>query len=94
MWEAVEDLFRTGLQPAMTLVIRRGGKIVLKRGIGCVRGNLPGQAGPAVPIHPDAPVSLFSASKAITARSKARHSARVMLHPYGKRRFRARLRVE
>lgn len=67
VWETVEDLFRTGLQPAMTLVIRRGGRVILKRGIGCVRGNLPGQDGPPVPIHPDAPVSLFSASKAITA---------------------------
>jgi CubicO group peptidase (beta-lactamase class C family) len=67
IWHAVEDLYRSGLQPAMTLVIRRHGKIVLKRGIGCLSGNAPGDEGPLVPIHPDAPLSLFSASKAITA---------------------------
>lgn len=67
IWNAVEDLYRTGLQPAMTLVVRRHGRIVLKRAIGCVSGNAPGDDSPPVPLHPDSPVSLFSASKAITA---------------------------
>jgi CubicO group peptidase (beta-lactamase class C family) len=66
-WDAVEALYRTGLQPAMTLCVRRQGKVVLKRAIGCLRGNVPGDAGPAVPLSPDAPISLFSASKAISA---------------------------
>ena len=67
VWDAVEDLYRTGLQPAMTLTIRRRGRIVLKRAIGCLRGNVPGDEGPMVPLSPDAPISLFSASKAISA---------------------------
>lgn len=67
IWDAVEDLYRTGLQPAMTLVIRRSGKIILKRAIGCLSGNAPGDDRPPTPLEPDAPVSLFSASKAITA---------------------------
>jgi CubicO group peptidase (beta-lactamase class C family) len=67
IWHAVEDLYRSGLHPAMTLVVRRHGKIVLKRAIGCLRGNLPDEGGAPVKLHPDAPVSLFSASKAITA---------------------------
>ena len=67
IWNAVEDLYRSGLQPAMTLVIRRHGKIILKRGIGCISGNLQGDEGEPVPIHPDTPISLFSASKAISA---------------------------
>lgn len=67
IWQAVEDLYRSGLHPAMTMVIRRHGRIVLKRAIGCLSGNGPEEKGPHVPIHPDAPVSLFSASKAITA---------------------------
>jgi CubicO group peptidase (beta-lactamase class C family) len=67
VWDAVEDLYRTGLQPAMSLVVRRGGRIVLKRSIGCLRGNIPGDEGPAIPLSPDAPISLFSASKAISA---------------------------
>lgn len=67
IWQAVEHLYQSGLHPAITLVIRRHGRIVLKRAVGCVSGNAPGDNGPPVPIHPDAPVSLFSASKAITA---------------------------
>lgn len=67
IWNAVEDLYRTGLQPAMTLVIRRHGRIILKRAIGCVSGNAPGDDRPPVPLHPDSPISLFSASKAISA---------------------------
>ncbi len=67
VWDAVEDLYRTGLQPAMTLCVRRHGKIVLKRAIGALRGNMPGDEGPVVPLSPDAPISLFSASKAISA---------------------------
>ena len=67
VWDAVEDLYKTGLQPAMTLVVRRHGKIVLKRAIGAVSGNLPGDSGPVVKLSPDSPISLFSASKAISA---------------------------
>ena len=67
VWDAVEDYYRTGLQPAMTLVVRRHGKVVLKRAIGCLSGNLPGDRGPVVKLPVDAPISLFSASKAISA---------------------------
>jgi CubicO group peptidase (beta-lactamase class C family) len=67
IWNAVEDLYRSGLQPAMTLVVRRHGKVILKRSIGTLRGSAPGEEGPPVPIEPDTPISLFSASKAITA---------------------------
>lgn len=67
IWQAVEGLYRSRLHPAITLVIRRHGRIVLKRAIGCLSGNGPDERGPPVPLHPDAPVSLFSASKAITA---------------------------
>lgn len=67
VWEAVEDLYRTGLQPAMTLVVRRHGRIVLKRSIGCISGNVRGDDGPIVKMTPDTPISLFSASKAISA---------------------------
>jgi CubicO group peptidase (beta-lactamase class C family) len=67
IWRSVEDLYRTGVHPAITLVIRRRGKVVLKRSIGCTAGNLPGEDGPTVPLDPDSPICLFSASKAITA---------------------------
>lgn len=67
IWTAAESLYRTGLHPAMTLVIRRHGKVVMKRAIGCLRGNAPGETGQQIPLTPDAPICLFSASKAITA---------------------------
>ncbi len=67
IWSAMERLYRTGLQPAMTLVLRRHGRIVMKRAIGCASGNLPGQRGVQLPLHPDDPLCLFSASKAISA---------------------------
>ncbi|TAJ53371.1 MAG: class A beta-lactamase-related serine hydrolase [Nevskiaceae bacterium] len=67
IWAAMQGLYRSGAHPAITLVMRRQGRIVLKRSIGRVSGNAPGEIGPEVPLHPDSPVCLFSASKAITA---------------------------
>lgn len=67
VWKATEHLFKAGVHPAITLVLRRHGRIVLKRSIGQVAGNAPGDDRPAVPLNPDSPICLFSASKAITA---------------------------
>lgn len=67
IWKAVEGLYRTGTQPAITLAIRRHGRLVMKRAIGNLRGNGPGEIGPHTPLSPDAPVCLFSASKAISS---------------------------
>lgn len=67
IWAAVEHLFRGAVHPAITMVLRRRGRVVLKRSIGCVRGNLPGDGETPVVIQPDSPVGLFSASKAISA---------------------------
>lgn len=67
IWNAAEGLYRTGVHPAMTLVIRRHGKVVMKRAIGCLRGNAPGDTGEQIALTPDAPICLFSASKAISA---------------------------
>ena len=67
VWSCVEALYDTGLHPAITLVIRREGHIVLKRSIGAIRGHRRDDPGPLVPLTPDTPVCLFSASKAISA---------------------------
>jgi len=67
IWAAVESLYRVGVHPAMTLVIRRRGRVVMKRAIGGLRGNGPGETGPVTTLSPDAPICLFSASKAISA---------------------------
>ena len=68
IWAATERLYATGMHPGISLVIRRGGRLVLKRAIGHARGNGPGDEDDrAVPMTPDTPVCIFSASKAMAA---------------------------
>ena len=68
IWRATERLYATGMHPGISLVLRRHGKIVLKRAIGHARGNGPGDAGETpVAMTPDTPVCIFSASKAMAA---------------------------
>lgn len=68
IWASTEDFYRTGLHPSVSLVIRRHGQIVLKRAIGHVSGNGPGERHvPKVLATPDHPICLFSSSKAISA---------------------------
>lgn len=59
IWFAACDLYSTGLHPALTLCLRRNGKVVLNRALGNLK--------PGVPMRPEMPVCLFSASKAISA---------------------------
>jgi CubicO group peptidase (beta-lactamase class C family) len=68
IWRATERLYATGMHPGISLVVRRHGRIVLKRAIGHARGNGPGDQGETpVPMTPDTPVCIFSASKAMAA---------------------------
>ena len=68
IWRAVERVYATGMHPGISMVLRRHGRVVLKRAIGHARGNGPGDAGERpVPMTPDTPVCLFSASKAMAA---------------------------
>lgn len=69
IWAAVENLYRTGISPAITFCLRKGGKVVLNRSLGHRRGNGPLDT-PDTPkelAHPDTPMCLFSASKVVTA---------------------------
>lgn len=68
IWRATERLYASGMHPGISLVLRRHGKVVLKRAIGHARGNGPGDDdAKQVPMTPDTPVCLFSASKAMAA---------------------------
>jgi CubicO group peptidase (beta-lactamase class C family) len=68
IWDAVERLYASGMHPGISMVLRRHGRIVLKRAIGHARGNGPGDAGETpVRMTPETPVCLFSASKAMAA---------------------------
>lgn len=69
LWQSVEDYFKTGVSPAMSVCIRHRGEILFDRAIGHIRGNGPDDHDTAdkVLARPDTPFCLFSASKAVTA---------------------------
>jgi CubicO group peptidase (beta-lactamase class C family) len=68
IWRAAQNLYATGMHPGLTLTLRRHGQVVLKRAIGHARGNGPGDRDEQpVPMTPETPVCLYSASKAMAA---------------------------
>ena len=69
IWSAVEQLYKTGTQPAISMCLRKNGKVLLHRSIGHASGNGPAdnEATPKVVAQADMPVCLYSASKAVTA---------------------------
>lgn len=69
IWQAVERVYRSGASPAITLCVRRHGKIILNRAIGHAVGNGPDDSlsTPKVLATPDTRICLFSASKVVTA---------------------------
>lgn len=68
IWSSVRRYYQLGLQPAMSLSIRRHGRIVLERSIGHTHGNGPSDPdeAPLIQARPDSRFNLFSGSKAIT----------------------------
>lgn len=69
IWRAVEGLYATGISPAVSICLRKGGQVVLDRAIGHRIGNGPDDT-PDTPkelARPDTPFCLFSASKVVTA---------------------------
>ena len=69
IWAAVEQLYRSGIHPAIQLCVRRRGRVLIDRAIGHASGNGPHDPPYAakVPATPDTPFCIFSASKAVTA---------------------------
>jgi CubicO group peptidase (beta-lactamase class C family) len=61
IWTAVEALYRTGLHPGISLVVRHRGAVVIDRAIGHRRMGEPEL------MTTDTPACLFSASKAISS---------------------------
>ena len=68
IWRSVTRLYATGMHPGISFVLRRRGRVVLRRAIGFARGNGPGdeEAEPE-PMTPETPICLFSTSKAFAA---------------------------
>jgi CubicO group peptidase (beta-lactamase class C family) len=69
IWKAVENLYRSGMHPAVQLCIRRRGEVVLDRAIGHASGNGPDDPPEARKTRATiaTPINIFSASKAVTA---------------------------
>ncbi|MFE8073313.1 serine hydrolase domain-containing protein [Marinobacteraceae bacterium S3BR75-40.1] len=69
IWEATEELYRTGVYPGLQLCIRRHGRILINRSLGHSHGNGPGgEKGVEKRLMtPETPICYFSASKAVTA---------------------------
>jgi CubicO group peptidase (beta-lactamase class C family) len=69
VWEAVQQLYRSGIHPAIQLCVRRHGEVLIDRAIGYASGNGPDDPPEArkVPLRLDTPFNIFSASKAVTA---------------------------
>jgi len=69
IWDRVRDVYRTGVHPAITVSIRRQGKVLMSRAIGHTSGNGPddGPDAEKVLATTDTPMCLFSTSKGITA---------------------------
>lgn len=69
IWQAVRNLYRSGIHPAIALCVRREGAVVLDRAIGHAHGNGPQDKvdTPKVLATPETPFCIFSATKGTTA---------------------------
>lgn len=69
IWRAAENLYQSGIHPAIALCVRRYGAVLIDRAIGHASGNGPGDPpeAPKVPVTPDTPFGMLSAAKAVTA---------------------------
>ena len=69
VWDAVRQLYRSGIHPAIALCIRHEGAVIVDRAIGHARGNGPADR-PETPKElatPETPFCVFSATKGTTA---------------------------
>lgn len=68
-WEATRALYRSGVHPAISICVRRHGRIVLNRALGHLSGNGPGHCNGEALVRAtyETPFNIFSGSKAITA---------------------------
>ena len=82
IWGAAEDLYRTGVHPALQICLRHRGAVVLHRALGHARGNAPGAARDAHRVRATTrtPFNIFSASKAVTAMVVHKLAERGLLH--------------
>jgi CubicO group peptidase (beta-lactamase class C family) len=68
IWDATRHWYTAGMQPAIQVCIRHGGRVLLNRAIGHAQGNGPDDPPDAerVPVTTGTPYCVYSAAKAIT----------------------------
>ena len=82
LWQKLEQVYRSGVHPAIQVCVMRHGQVVLNRAIGHASGNAPDDPPDAEKrlIGLDTPVNLFSASKAVTAMLVHKLASQGVLH--------------
>lgn len=67
IWRSVQNTYRTGFHPGISLVIRRRGRLLVSRALGHATGYALEDEEPSTPMTPRTPLCLYSGSKAMTA---------------------------
>lgn len=67
IWRSVQNTYRTGFHPGVSLVLRRRGELLLSRAIGHATGYALEDEEPLAPMTPRTPLCIYSGSKAMTA---------------------------
>jgi CubicO group peptidase (beta-lactamase class C family) len=69
IWKAAVAMYKSGVHPAVQVCVRHHGEVVLDRAVGHARGNGPDgdRETPKIPATPETPMTVYSASKGITA---------------------------
>lgn len=67
IWRSVENSYRTGFHPGISLVVRRRGHLLLSRAIGHATGYALEDEEPQALMSPRTPLCMYSGSKAMTA---------------------------
>ncbi|OUS30168.1 hypothetical protein A9Q99_06730 [Gammaproteobacteria bacterium 45_16_T64] len=82
IWNSVVNCYRSGLHPAITICIRRKGKIIINRAIGHTHGNAPNDSSHVEKVRatPKSLFNLYSASKAIAAMMIHHLNERGLIH--------------
>lgn len=67
IWRSLQNTYRTGFHPGISLVLRRRGRVLVSRALGHATGYALEDEEPEVPMTPRTPLCIYSGSKAMTA---------------------------
>lgn len=67
IWRSMQNTYRTGFHPGVSLVLRRRGEVLVSRALGHATGYALEDEEPKTPMTPRTPLCIYSGSKAMTA---------------------------